>query len=54
MLQAVTHFYVVPGSILVNLSPYDTLTPYDFVHNYDLFCERRSLRISRLYEKTRC
>ena len=24
MLQAVTLFYVVPGSLLVNLSPYDT------------------------------
>ena len=24
MLQAVTHFYIVPGSLLVILSPYDT------------------------------
>ena len=50
MLQAVTYFYVVSGYLLVNLSPYDTRY-FDFAHNYDLFCERRSIRISRLYEK---
>ena len=46
MLQAVTHFYFVPWSLLVDLSPYD-IWYLDFL----IFCESRSIRISRLYEK---
>ena len=38
MLQAVTHFYIVPGSLLVILSQYDTWY-FDFPQNYDLFCD---------------
>ena len=35
-VKYVTHIYSVPGSLLVKLSPYDTLYLY-FPHNYDLF-----------------
>ena len=45
MLQAVTHLFSVPGSLLVNLGPYDTCY-FDFPHNYDLFCESRSIQIN--------
>ena len=34
MLQAVTLFYSVPASLLVNLRPYDTFY-FDFPHNYN-------------------
>ena len=40
MLQAVTHFYIVPGSLLVILSSYDTWY-FDFPQNYDLFCKNK-------------
>ena len=36
MLQAVTHFYIVPGSLLVILGTYDTWY-FEFPQNYDLF-----------------
>ena len=47
MLQAVTHFYVVPRSLLVNLSPCDSWY-LNFAHNYEVFCERRWIRISHM------
>ena len=51
MLQAVTYFYVVPGSYLVNLSPYDTCY-FAFAHNYALFCERH-YELADYMKKTR-
>ena len=50
MLQAVNNFCSLPRSLMVNLSSYDNLY-FDVPHNYDLFCENRSIRFSRLCEK---
>ena len=49
-VKYVTHIYLVPGSLLVKLSPYDTLYFY-FPHNYDLFLKASQYELANYMKK---